>query len=193
MRSVAATLLSIAWGCGYGFAGWPAHLPIEAKTIRVERFTNDSEQPGVELVLEQALEEVIRERGLLEVVRGQSGALVLTGDIRVFTSASRPVAFSATDRAVIYSSSMVLDVWLREREGEVLWARRGMIEVSDASVSPTTVVPSSPQFQQGSLNARDVTGLTNIQLAEDRLTQDVVRELVDQMARSIYSQMLEGF
>jgi hypothetical protein len=185
--------LALLAGCGYGFAGRPAHLPPDARTIGVERFRNDSRQIGVELILQAALEDVISERGVLRVVPDESGALVLSGEVRAFTSISRPVAFSTNDRAVIYASSMVLDVRLKARDGNVLWHRKGLVEASDAAVSSTTVVPSSPGFQQGNLSARDVTGLTNIQLAEDRLTEDVVRELVNEMARSIYSQMLEGF
>jgi hypothetical protein len=193
-RSVVLLLIGLLVGCGYGFAGRPAHIPKRVETISIRPFLNKSKTVGVELALAAALEDVIRERGLLRIVPNPTGELFLAGKVRSFWTAAQPVGFSETDQAVIYTSSMVLDVRLgRRADGKILWRGDGLVELSDTAVTPEVVIPSSPRFQQGTLNARDVSGLTNIQLAEDQLGRDTVRELVDAMARSIYSQMIEGF
>ena len=193
-RSVFPLLIGLLAGCGYGIAGRPAHIPKSAETISIRPFLNRSKTVGVELALAAALEDVIRERGFLRIVPNPAGDLFLSGKIRAFWSASQPVGFNTSDQAVIYTSTMVLDVRLgRRTDGKILWRGDGLVEASDTAVTAEVVIPSSPRFQQGSLNARDVSGLTSIQLAEDQLGRDVVRELVDAMARSIYSQMIEGF
>ena len=55
------------------------------------------------------------------------------------------------------------------------------------------VIPTSPRFQQGNLNAGDVSGLTDIQLAEYSLSRVALRDLAVSMARTVYSEMVEGF
>lgn len=178
--------------CGYGFPGRPAHIPPQAKTISVRPFQNGTRQVGVEFALAAALERVVREHGELRVVRGDRGDLVLTGKLRDFRST--PVGFSEVDRAQQYEVTLVLDVDLRRRsDGSSLWSGRGLVERFDAAVTPGIVIASSPRFQQGTLNARDLSGLSSIQQAEDQRRQGVLRNLVVPMARSIYSQMMEGF
>jgi hypothetical protein len=162
------------------------------KTISIQPFHNRTEQIGVELALATALADVVRERGVLQVVAGERGDLLLTGKVHSF--ASRAVAYSKVDEAVQYAVTMVLDASLRRRGGDKpLWVGRQLVESLDAGVTPGVVIPSSPRFQQGTLNARDLSGLTKIQLAEDQRSEEVLRQLVDEMARSIYSQMMEGF
>ena len=188
---VVAVALGIA-GCGYGFTPRPDYLPSTAQTIEIHPFHNRSQQIGVEQALLAALEEVIRERGVLRVV-DDAGDLVLSGTIRRF-SYTRPVASSGVDRAVIYATVMVLDVALEQAaDGAVLWRGDNLVELVDVPVAAGVVIPSSPTFQQGTLNARNVSNLSDIQLAEDRLSREVLRELADTMARNIYSQMMEGF
>ncbi len=190
--SVLTAVLLLA-GCGYGFATRPAYIPVTATTISGRAFENQSEQLGVEHALVAALEDVIRERGVLRVVYDAEGDLVLSGTIRRF-SYTRPVASSGVDRAVIYASVMVLDVVLvRGSEGVEVWKGDNLVEVVDVPVAAGVVIPSSPTFQQGTLNPGNVTNLGDIQLAEDRLSREVLQGLVGTMARSIYSQMMEGF
>lgn len=184
------TLLQL--GCGYGFTQRAPHIPADARTISLETFDNHTDRIGVELALRAALEDVIRERGELRVSPDASGDLVLRGEIRSFQF-TRPVASSSVDRAVIFASSMVVDARLGQRGGATIWTGKRLVEVTDVAVAPGVVIPSSPQFQQGTLNARNVNDLSDIQLAEYRLSSEVLRELVDSMARNIYSQMMEGF
>ena len=186
--------LAAAWaaGCGYGFGHRPGHVPADARTISVRPFENSTLQIGVDVALTSALMDVIRERGTLRVVSGAQGDLLLRGRVRDFSS--RPVGFSEIDRAQQYETTMVLDIDLsRKKDGKVLWNGRGLTERLDAAVTPGIIIPSSPRFQQGALNARDLSGLTRVQQAEDQRSQEVLRARVDTMARSIYSQMRAGF
>jgi hypothetical protein len=185
-------LLAGVGACGYGFPGTAAHLPADARSISVRPFRNDTSQIGVELALARAIEDVIRERGVLRVAPGEQGDLVLSGAVRSF--GAHPVGFSRADRALQYETTLTLDVILRRRsDGRVVWEAKGLRESQDAPVSAAVVIPSSPRFQLGTLDAGDLTELTEIQLAEDRRNRDVVQQLADTVARSIYSQMLEGF
>jgi Lipopolysaccharide-assembly len=189
---VLTALLGVLASCGYGFPRRPAHIPPDAQTISVLPFQNQTPQIGVEFALAKAIEQVVREHGVLRVVAGEQGDLLLTGKVRDFRS--RPVGFSEVDRAQQYEFSLTLDVTLRRgSDGRSLWAGRGLIERFDAAVTPDIVITSSPRFQQGTLNAPELSGLSNIQQAEDQRRQGVLNNLVDPMARSIYSQMMEGF
>jgi hypothetical protein len=189
---VAGVLLPWGAACGYGFPGRADHIPAHAGSISVRHFRNRTDRMGVEVALRSALEDVIRERGVLRVSGGRDGDLTLAGEIRSFRF-TRPVASSSVDRAVIYATSIVVDARLGRSDGTIVWRGTGLVETTDAAVAPGVVIPSSPRFQQGTLNARDVSELTDIQLAEYRLSGEVLRELVDAMARTIYSQMMEGF
>lgn len=191
---IATCGLGLLAACGYGFAGRAAHLPPNARAIRVGPFQNHTDRIGVELALVSALEHVIRERGVLRVATAEGdGDLALRGTIRSFRFSS-PVATSNVDRAVIYASVMILDAELDWRDhDQVLWQQKGLVGTRDIAVAPGVVIPSSPHFQQGTLNARDVSRLSGIQLAEYRLSQEVIRELIDDVARDIYDRMMEGF
>lgn len=184
--------LAGASGCGYGFPSRADHIPPAARTITVQPFQNRTDRIGIEVVLRTALEDVIRERGVLRVATEGHGDLTLTGEVRAFRF-TRPVASSRVDRGIIYATSIIVNARLGRRDGSIAWRADGLVELSDVAVAPGVVIPTSPRFQQGTLNARDVSELSDIQLAEYRLTGEVLRDLVDSMARSIYSQMMEGF
>ncbi len=178
--------------CGYGFTSRAAHIPDTARTITVRPFQNRTDRIGIEVILRTALEDVIRERGVLRVTTGGEGDLSLTGEIRAFRF-TRPVASSRVDRGIIYATSIIVNARLGRRDGSIAWRGDGLVELSDVAVAPGVVIPTSPRFQQGTLDARDVSELSDIQLAEYRLTSEVLRGLVDSMARSIYGEMMEGF
>jgi hypothetical protein len=189
---ICTVLLGLLAGCGYGLPSRPTHIPSEARTISIQPFENRTRQVGVEYALVAALKQVVREHGVFRVVTGKQGDLLITGQVRNFRT--RPVGFSEVDRAQQYEVELVLDVKLkRRRDGKALWEGLGLVERFDAAVTPGIVIPSSPRFQQGTLNARDLSGLSSIQQAEDQRRQGVLRNLVDPMARSIYGQMMEAF
>jgi len=70
----------------------------------------------------------------------------------------------------------------------VLWKGSRIRSYEEYSVSPNTVVPSSSQFQQGTLDFNNLAELSDIQLAEtekrlaiDRMVRSIVRDVHDRI------------
>jgi len=189
MKRLLLVLLLLA-GCGYRLAG-TANVPEEARTIRIRVFRNHTRENGLDVRLHRAMEDEFRRHGRLEVVSDGDGDLELSGDIRRFSSI--PVAFSATDEAVQYQGVIHLAMRLVERRsGKVLYETKLLQETQDFGAVSGVVITSSPHFQRGTINARDLSNLTNVQIGEAR-RRDALRELIDQAARDIYLQSMEGF
>jgi hypothetical protein len=178
-------------GCGYRLGGVGEHVPSTAQTIRIRTFRNHTRENGLDVHLRRALEDEFRRHGALRVVSDGDADLELSGDIRRFTT--QPVAFSATDEAVQYQGIMHVGMRLVERAtGRVLHETKLLQETQDFGAVSDVVVTSSPHFQRGTLDARDLPNLTAVQLTEAR-RREAMRELVDQLARDLYLQVMEGF
>ena len=191
MRRLACLALAALPGCGYRLAGTGANVPRTARTISISPFRNHTRENGLEVRLHRALEDEFRRRGTLRVVPDGEGDVVLSGDIRRF--ASVPVAFSATDEAVQYQGVITVRVRLAEREsGRVLHETPLMQEAQDFGAVSGVVIASSPHFQRGTVNARDLANLTNVQIGDAR-RRDALRDLIDALARDIFVQAMEGF
>jgi hypothetical protein len=54
------------------------------------------------------------------------------------------------------------------------------------------VVTSSPSFQRGTIDSRDLVNFTNVQIGGAR-RRDALRELLDTVARDVYQRAVEGF
>ena len=190
-RLVAGLLLLGAGGCGYHLAGTGVNVPESAHTVRIEPFANHTRENGLEVRLHRALTDEFRRRGTLRVVSEGDADLVLSGDIRRF--ATVPVTFSATDEAVQYQGTMQVGLRLVEREsGRVLHQTKALQESQDFGAVSGVVIASSPHFQRGTMNARDLPNLTNVQIGEAR-RHEALRDLLDLLARDIYLQAMEGF
>lgn len=189
LTGLAAALLS---GCGYTLAGTHRQVPGDIRSVAVGAFKNDSRQEGLAKTLAFAVEREFFEHGTLPVrERPGDGDAVITGTIREFKT--RPVAFNSSEEALEYEARMVLDVVLtRHSDGAVLWKGSRMQAIEDYAVSPQTVVPSSSQFQQGTLNFGDLSDLTNIQLAETE-KQRAIERMVRSIARDVHDRILADF
>lgn len=178
--------------CGYQFAGTHTKLPEDVHSLGIGTFTNESREVGLDKTLAFAFEREIYQRGSLPLRENASQADgVISGTIREFRS--RPISFDANDEALQYEAELTLDVVLRRQsDGKVLWRGTRLRSYEQYSVSRQTVVPSSSQFQQGTLDFQDLADLSDIQLAETekRLTIDrMVRALV----RDVHERMLDDF
>jgi len=192
MRAVRVLLglLAAATGCGYSLGGDTAALPDGVRTVSINRFHNHTREHGLEVRLQRAVEDEFRRRGTLKVV-DTNPDLVLSGDIRRF--ASVPVAFSATDEAVQYQGVMQVDVRLVEHGSKTVLRQVDALQASqDFGAVSGTVVATSPHFQRGTIDARDLPNLTNVQIGVTRRREALV-DLIDQMAREVYSHTMEGF
>jgi hypothetical protein len=191
MRRAALLAALALTGCGYHLAGTGAAVPEGARTIRLELFTNHTREAGLEVRLHRAIEDEFRRQGTLRVVIDGDADLVLSGSIRRFTSI--PVAFSATDEAVQYQGIMQVSLRLSEREsGHVLFENKLLQESQDFGAVSGVVISSSPHFQRGTINARDLPDLTNVQIGETR-RREAQDDLIGLLARDIYLQTMEGF
>jgi hypothetical protein len=189
-RLVPLVLLALA-GCGYQLAGTGTSVPAGARTISIHSFHNHTRENGLEVHLRRALEDEFRRHGGLRVVSGGDADLVLSGDIRRF--ANLPVAFSATDEAVQYQGVITIGLRLVERaSGHVLFENKLLQEAQDFGAVSGVVIASSPHFQRGTVDARDLANLTNVQIGDAR-RRDAMRDLIDLVARDIYRQTMEGF
>ena len=189
-RAALLAVLALA-ACGYHLSGTGTTVPESARTIRIALFTNHTRETGLEVRLHRAVEDEFRRQGTLRIVTEDDADLVLSGDIRRFTSV--PVAFSATDEAVQYQGIMQVSLRLTEREtGHVLFENKLLQESQDFGAVSGVVITSSPHFQRGTIDARDLPDLTNVQIGEAR-RREAQRNLIDLLARDIYLQAMEGF
>src|SRR5207245_9364624 len=165
--------------------------PLGPPPVRVQPPTNHTRGAGLDVHLHRAGEDEFRRQGALRVVTEGDADLVLTGTIRRFTSV--PVAFSATDEAVQYQGIMQVSLRLTEREsGHVLFEHKLLQAPQDFGSVSGVVISSSPHFQRGTINARDLPDLTNVQIGEAR-RREAQGDLIELLARDIYLQTMEGF
>jgi Lipopolysaccharide-assembly len=191
MRALAWLALAALVGCGYGLGTKSADIPSTARTISIKPFTNHTREVGLEVRLRRAIEDEFRRRGTLRVVPEGEGDLVLTGEIRRF--ATVPVAFSATDEAVQYQGVIQVSTRLLERETKRVIHDAGVLqEAQDFGAVTGVVIASSPRFQRGTIDARDLPNLTNVQLVEAR-RHAALHDLIDVVAHDVYLQTIEGF
>jgi hypothetical protein len=187
---VVAALLALT-GCGYTFAGSGVGIPTEARSISVAEFGNHTREPGLEIALRRAIEEEFRRRGALDVVPEPRGDLVVSGSIRRFQTT--PVASVGTSEAVQFQGILQISFRLKERStGRVLYENRLLQESLDFGAVSDVVVTTSPRFQRGTIDARDIALMTSIQVGEGR-RRETLSELVDVLARDVYLQSMEGF
>ena len=189
-RIVVLVTLALA-GCGYHFPGTGVGIPPGARTISIGEFGNHSREAGLEFDLRRAIEEEFRRRGPLEVVPDPEGDLVLAGAIRRFQTT--PVASVGTSEAVQFQGILQISFRLKERStGRLLYENKLLQESLDFGATSEVVVSSSPRFQRGTVDPRDLAIMTSIQVGEGRRRQTLV-ELIDVLARDVYLQSMEGF
>jgi len=180
-------------GCGYQFVGESSLLPKEARTIYVEPFVNRSRDVGLDKELTTALRGEFYRRGQLKIVDSAEQAdLILSGVIRSLDSTVASV--NQDDEVLQYDSLLIMDVTLRRREpNEILWRGQGVRLNQVYAGSRAAVVTTSSAFQSTTtLNSRDVSQLTDIQLTE--LDRRAVRDrLMEQFARELHQRVTEMF
>ena len=178
--------------CGYHLIGTQTTLPAGVRSVSIGAIENRSREFGLDKTLAFALEREVYLRGVVRLEeQPNAGDAVLSGTIRTFRT--RPVAFDARDEAIEYEAELIVDLELRRQsDGEVLWEAPGLQELEDYRVRVNIVVPSSSQFQRGTLNLEDLRQLTDIQLAETEKHLAIER-LIRSVVRDAHDRMLEDF
>jgi len=111
-------LLALLSGCGYSLAGRSTPL-LEGRSLYPAMFANRTYQPNIEAEFRKALLGELALRG--ENIRPESSAeLILTGELE--SSSINTTAYSAADKAMMYSIVLTATVQLTERKsGRVIW------------------------------------------------------------------------
>ena len=78
------------------------------------------------------------------------------------------------------------------RRDQQILDRKGWTMKLDFGSVTGIVVTASPRFQEGTIDARDLVNMTNVQISEVR-RQTSLHELVNQMASDVYLQAVEAF
>lgn len=177
--------------CGYHFVGEGRSFGNDVHTIGVQTFANETREIGIEKRLAFAIEREFTIRGPLKVADTPTeGDLLLSGTVRF--AEDRPVAFNKDDEVLIYQTTLALDLQLKRRNGQVVWQARDLRGIGDYESVASVIVTTSSQFRSSTLNASDLGGFTDIQLAESR-RKDAIGRIVGGLARDVYDQIMEDF
>jgi outer membrane lipopolysaccharide assembly protein LptE/RlpB len=120
-------------GCGYQLVGKETHLPPGISSISIPTFVNQTLEPGIEIPFTQAfLREFILDRRVKVVEQKESDSL-LEGVIKSYNF--YPVSFDRSSLALEYQTTVLVDLTLKKRNGEILWSEKNISETSWYRVS----------------------------------------------------------
>ena len=175
-------------GCGYHFAG-ATNLPQGVKSVRFAEFENETLEVGAEKEFQWAIEREFRNHGGLTISENGEGVFnVVLRQLEL-----RPLSFDRKDQVLEYQLVVVFDISLTHRDsGKVLWQASGLRVASDYSAIPQVVVTTSPEFQRGTLNSEDLSGLTDVQFSETQRRLAMGR-LFASAAREVYFRLGDDF
>ena len=192
LRLLVVVGLIVPSGCGYRFVADSSVLPKDARTIFIEAFVNRSRDVGLGKELASAMRSEFYRRGPLRVVdQSELADVIVSGVIRPLENTVASV--NGFDETLQYSSAMIVDMALRQRETNATLWRGDAIRLSEFYAgSRAAVVPTSSDFRTGTLNNSDVQRLTDIQLteAERKVTRN---QLMERFAKELYQRVMEMF
>lgn len=129
------TLVAIllATGCGYQMVGKETHLPPGVHSLAIPTFVNQTFEPGIEVPFTQGfLREFIQDRRVKVAGRNEADS-VLEGVIKSFQIYS--VSYDRSGIAQEYQTTVVIDLTLKSKNGEILWTEK---DLSDSRVYRTS-------------------------------------------------------
>jgi outer membrane lipopolysaccharide assembly protein LptE/RlpB len=119
--------IALLLGCGYQLVGKETHVPPGLTSVAIPTFANQTFEPGIEVPFTQGfLREFIRERRVKVVDRSEADS-ILEGVIKNLQIYS--VAYDRSGLATEYQTTVVVDLTLKKRNGEILWKE---IDVSES-------------------------------------------------------------
>jgi outer membrane lipopolysaccharide assembly protein LptE/RlpB len=174
--------------CGYHLAG-AGNLPQNIQRVSFAEIENRTLEVGVEKEFQWALEREFRNRGGVTVTEDGEGIVSVV--LQRFDQ--RPLSFDSKDQVLEYEVAVVFDVNLTSRDSDqILWQANGLRVAYDYSGIPQVVVTSSPEFQRGTLNAEDLSGLTDIQFSETQ-RRTAIERLFAAAAQEVYFRLGDNF
>ena len=116
----------LLYSCGYKLAGRDTHIPPGILSIAIPTFINKTFEPGIEAPFTRAfLREFIEDRRLRVVDRHQADS-ILEGVIKSFELSS--ISYDRSGFVVEYQTTVVMDISLKKRTGEVIWSEENLTE-----------------------------------------------------------------
>jgi outer membrane lipopolysaccharide assembly protein LptE/RlpB len=113
-------------GCGYQLVGKETHVPPGLTSVAIPTFANQTFEPGIEVPFTQGfLKEFIRDRRV-KVLDGGNADSTLEGIIKFFRIAS--VSYDRSGFVLEYQTTVVIDLILKKRTGEVIWKENDLKE-----------------------------------------------------------------
>jgi outer membrane lipopolysaccharide assembly protein LptE/RlpB len=130
LRTCSRLLLSISvvllLGCGYQMVGKETHLPPGLTSVAIPTFANQTFEPGIEVLFTEAfLREFIQDKRVKVLDRGEADS-TLEGVIKYFNMAS--VSYDQSGFVLEYQTTVILDVTLKKRTGEIIWRENDLSE-----------------------------------------------------------------
>jgi hypothetical protein len=118
-RALLALLASaLALGCGYTPVRYADALG-DAKTVAIEGLRNDTFEPGIEMIVSDALAREFMRRGALRMVEDPARAdLVISGSVAHLDVARK--SFSSIALAIEYELRLGLAIRIARRDGTVV-------------------------------------------------------------------------
>jgi len=118
--------VALLLGCGYQLVGKETHVPPGLTSVAIPTFVNQTFEPGIEVSFTQGfLKEFIRERRVKVVDRNEADS-ILEGVIKNLQIYS--VAYDQSGLATEYQTTVLIDLTLRKRTGEILWIEKDISE-----------------------------------------------------------------
>lgn len=138
--------LLLAVACGYHVVRY-GDLPGAARSVSVRTLQNDSTEPGVELLVSEALRrEVLRRGGLRLVADPDDADIVIGGRVRPIQTTSK--SFSSVILALEHTLTLSVDLEVERRGGEV-------IDLSRAPLRETEIYLASADVEVGRKNRQE--------------------------------------
>jgi outer membrane lipopolysaccharide assembly protein LptE/RlpB len=118
--------IALLLGCGYQLVGKETHVPPGLTSVAIPTFVNQTFEPGIEIQFTQGfLREFIRERRVKVLDRGDADS-TLEGIIKYFSIAS--VSYDQSGFVLEYQTTVIIDLTLKKRTGEVIWKQSDLSE-----------------------------------------------------------------
>ncbi len=131
-------LLSIICSaCGYKF-GPRLSIPGNPESIAVLPFKNIAREPGLDTLITNSLITEFSRSGIRITADPSVADEIITGVIRRVTS--RPVARTDIITTRLKRITVTIDVSIRDRDGNVIWARTGITDTQDYVSDPDRVI-----------------------------------------------------
>src|SRR5215471_5546425 len=190
MVTVACILMSA--GCGYQFSGNDSGLLKDIRTLYVEPFVHKGKEVGIEWEMTMALKSEFYRDGHPRLVnRLEEADAVLSGVVHGLET--RVQATNEHDEVLVYETTLVVDLNLRQRSPDkVLWRAQQMRLTDTYSGSRGAVVLTSPEFKTGTLNANNVAQFTDIQFTES-MAKNMRERVVRGFAQQLHQRLLDSF